>query len=76
MGKGSRLMKGNRMGGSPCTNASVMITNWAKVTSLLGGNGREGAFWKHLARHMSAWELPISSPGSYGIHWDARAGVF
>lgn len=55
-------------GGSPCTNAPGMITDWAKVTSLLGGDGREGTFWKHLARHMSARELPLSSPGSSGIH--------
>lgn len=75
MGTGYQADEREQSGGFPCTNASGMITDWAKVTSLLGGDGREGAFWKHLARHMSAWELPVSSPGSSGIHLDARAGI-
>lgn len=53
MGTGGQADEREQSGGSPCTGASGMITDWAKVTSLLGGDGREGAFWKHLARHVS-----------------------
>lgn len=52
-------------GGSPSTNASGMVTNWAKVTSLLGGDGKEGAFWEHLARQC---QQDICQPRSYSFH--------
>lgn len=67
-------------GGSPSTNASGMVTNWAKVTSLLGGDGKEGAFWEHLARQCQQdicqpGSLLLSSFGGSRIHREARADI-
>lgn len=52
MGTGEQADEREQSGGSPCTNAPGVITDWAKVTILLGG--LSGNIW-----------LDISQPGNY-----------